>query len=71
MGDLEGGLEELLVEDMEEDLWELLAEDLGEAIMVVDYFLVVTQEVSQATATQAVLGVLQGIMVEESVLEEG
>ena len=43
-----------LEEDQEEDLEELLVEDLEEAIMVVDYFLEVTQE---------------GIMVEELVLE--
>ena len=73
MGDSEGGLEELLEEDMEEDLEEdleeLLAEDLEEAILAADYFLEVTQEVLQATATRVVLGVSEVIMVEELVLE--
>ena len=48
---------------------ELLGEDLEEAIMAVDYFLEVTQEVLQATATLVVLGFWEGIMVEELVLE--
>ena len=37
--------------------------------MAVDYFLEVTQEVLQATATLVVLGFWEGIMVEELVLE--
>ena len=61
MGDSEG--------DLEEDMEELLVEDLEEAIMAVDYFLEVTQEVLQATATLVVLGFWEGIMVEELVLE--
>ena len=59
MGDSEADLEELLEEDMVD------LEDLEEAIMVVDYFL----EVLQGTATLVALGVSEGIMVEEPVLE--
>ena len=46
-----------------------MVEDLEEAILVADYFLEVTQEVLQVTATQVVLGVSEVIMVEELVLE--
>ena len=73
MGDLEGGSEELLEEDLEgclvEDLEELSVEDLEEAIMAADYFPDPTQGVLQATATLVALGVSEVTMVEEVVLE--
>ena len=73
MGDLEGGSEELLEEDLEgclvEDLEELSVEDLEEAIMAADYFPEATQEVLQATATLVALGVLEVTIVEVVVLE--
>lgn len=73
MGDLEGGSEELLEEDLEgclvEDLEELSVEDLEVAIMAADYFPDPTQGVLQATATLVALGVSEVTMVEEVVLE--